>query len=130
MAVVCTEKEFEYTLEADREFPAEKRTIWILKVLSWEENRQLEKSEWKPPTRRGAQAVMVTDPKAIQRKALELGLLGWRNLLDGRGKEVTFRRDGGRIPGDLLDAIAPYAAELANAIADRAIQTPEDIKNS
>jgi len=129
MAVAVTEKEFEYVLEADRELPAEKRTVWLLKVLNWDEARQLEKSEWKPPTRRGAQAVMVTDPKAIQRKALDLGLNGWRNFRDCGGKEVVIHREGGRISGEILDAILPYAAELANAIADRAIQTPEDVKN-
>jgi hypothetical protein len=129
MAIAVTEKEFEYVLEADRDLPAEQQTTWILKVLNWDENRQLEKSEWKPPTRRGAQAVMVTDPKAIQRRALDLGLLGWRNFKSRDGTAVEFRRDGGKVPGEVLDMIAPYAAELANAIADRAIQTPEDVKN-
>lgn len=129
MAVVVTEKEFEYVVEADRELPAEEQTVWILKVLTWSEHRQLERSEWKPPTRRGAQAVMVTDPKDIQGRALNLGLLGWRNLRNRKREQVEYFREGGKLPGDLLDAIAPYAAELANAIADRAIQTPEDAKN-
>jgi hypothetical protein len=129
MAIAVTEKEFEYVLEADRDLPAERQTTWILKVLNWDENRQLEKSEWKPPTRRGASAVMVTDPKAIQRRALDFGLLGWRNFKNREGKAVEFQRDNGKVPGEVLDMIAPYAAELANAITDRAIQTPEDVKN-
>lgn len=127
-----------YVLRRERGLPAEQRTTFFLRTLTIEERAALmdvsssyDQEERTIRVPAGTQALST----------VRAGLLGWQNLKDEKGADVTFETGperavlGGhkvapptdacldRLPLDVL-------LELANAIRDASTLSDDDAKNS
>ena len=57
------------------------------------------------------------------------GVKGWSNWFDSEGKEIIFLHNNGKIKKDSLKRLnVPLSIELADAITDRHILTPEELE--
>lgn len=113
---------FDYVLRDERELPTEKQTVWHLRTLTQGEYEEIE---------RGAKLDHF-EVHATTRKVLNFGLLGYTNF-DGHPERVEAprRAEGPRsvLTSECLDAIEPYAVELANAVTNRRALSAEARKN-
>jgi len=122
---------FDYVPRALRDRPEEERVTFHLRRLSWNEKAALGKRARLRMDDQGNIEALETD-LTIARRVLDLGLLGW----DGEGEDGSLRcerrREKGRdvLTDDVLDAIEPYAIELANAIERGSELSEEAEKNS
>ena len=127
MAIAINPSEsFEFTLRADRSLPEEKRTVFMLRPLSYVERRKIEDMASVVEAETGLVRGTVG---SINDATLRLGLKGWRNFRDAKGVEVPFELEGKRlgILGSLVDPptlrtlerLHPRdAEELVNAITE------------
>jgi len=123
-------EQFEYTPRDQRELPDEDRVVFFLRPLRWREVEALELGTRFRQAGEG-QIELVDTPLTKARKILDIGLLGWRGEGDD-GFRCERRKEGKRevLTDEVLDAIHPWALELANAIEERSAQTADDRKNS
>jgi hypothetical protein len=117
-------KTWHYVLRAERDLPPAERTVWELKPLSVNDY---------------AAAIDIDSQQgpgsgAITR--IRLGLVGWRELRDGKGNEIRFAVDkDNMVKIELLDRIAATPdggmalLELSGAIRSHATWTEEEEKN-
>ncbi|MFH0903183.1 MAG: hypothetical protein V2A73_21350 [Pseudomonadota bacterium] len=128
MAVVRLQSEFEYILERERELPPEAQTTWLLRTLTYAETRSVMKTEV-ILAQSGDQKLNI-DRMGVAASVLSCGLRGWRNLQDGEGGQHVFvRAVDGSLPPKVLDLVAEFAVELANAITERSVVSKEHAKN-
>jgi len=122
---------FDYVLEDERAAPPGEQTIWKLKALTYAEKEQLGDLCFVSGTEGMS---LLQNPLRKARKILNLGLLGWERFLGEDGQPLAFRAAGEgferRIPDEVLNAIAEYAIELANAITEGATLQESTAKNS
>ena len=121
MAIAIDPREvFEYVLEADRELPEDEQTVWLLKPMSYKEERAL---------KRRLSSGKAVDLVDATEDILRDNLRGW--------KVGTFRKaDGTEIAPDVVDGKATeetlgmidhsWRTELANAITSRGRLTVKD----
>lgn len=127
MPVVPSLTEFDYILREERDLPPEARAVFRLKPLRFKDREEADRIEFRQGP--DGEPILVSDRMKTARKLLNAGLIGWTGVRDSEGKEVVFSRNGKSIPEHLLDIIAPWASELANAISENARITMEQAKN-
>lgn len=128
MATARLMKEFEYTLEAERELPVEKRTTWRLRPLNYATHREVMRTSLSMGS--DTQSIEV-DAYGKAAKILNYGLLGWTNFRDEEGTEIEFRRSAdGTLPPQVMDLLVDVAVELSNAVTERSVASKEHAKNS
>jgi hypothetical protein len=115
---------FDYVLEEDRKLPVEEQTVFHLKVLSARELAQLEDSM--STVKLGAEGTMQINSGSHVLKVLDMGLVGWDNLLNEAGGVVAFDKKDVR----RWDYLRPeWRRELTNAITEQTRPTKDEVKN-
>lgn len=126
--------EFDYVLKEERELPESEQTVFRLRPLTYREHEDIERGSKVAFERKTDRAEVLAETKAVARRVLNLGLVGWRNLRDEEGHEVEFRRlekkGSFSLPEEALDILSGVANELSNAITERSALTKEASKNS
>lgn len=126
MPTVPSLEEFDYVLRDERDLPESKRTTFRLRPLRYKEREECERLEWRDDPNG---PVLITESLKVARKTLNAGLIGWTGLKDSAGNEIKFERNGKGIKEGLLDLIAPWANELANAITRGSSLAQDEAKN-
>lgn len=129
MAVARLQQEFDYVLEAERELPPEKRTVWHLRTLNYATHREVMRTSLKLSD--GGDQLIDLDKFGIAWKVLNYGLRGWAGFRDAAGVEMECKRcaDGTLAP-QTLDMLVDVAVELSNAITERGTAQKDHAKNS
>jgi hypothetical protein len=124
--------EWDYVLKEERELPEGEKTTWILGPLTFRDWEEIVGKSLRSDIDGGIHVAVNAMTQA--RKVLNRGLRGWRNFRREDGSEVQFRtvdENGRRIlPEEVLDAVARYAIELANAITEGSRLSEGVVKNS
>jgi len=122
---VGSNKTWFYVLEQDRDRPVAERTVWELKPLSVADNAAALDSESRAGVGSGLMVRVIN------------GLVGWKNLTDSIGAEISFEVTSENVVKmELLDRIvaAPggWSAliELSGAIRNHLEWTEDERKNS
>jgi len=118
--------EFDYVLKADRDLPAEERTTFRLRPLTFREREDISTTE---AIDAGEGTKIAINRFTITRKILNYGLVGWKNLLSFQGTPLEFARTNGVLSDTTLDSIQDCATEIANAITERSQVDKELAKN-
>lgn len=131
MARALALTEFDFILESDLEAPEEERTTWRLRPLTFAEHAAIGRTE----LRQGkdeTDTVVIHDNLGTAGKAVQAGLVGWKNFKDAEGAQIEFTRDSktGKIPDRLMDEIKPFVVELSDEIFKRSTLTRTQAKNS
>ena len=108
----------EYVVRDERGLPASRRTVFKLKSLTVGEVEQLKNLLFLK--HEGEEKLLIGTQ---ERRALEMGLVGWENFVDEAGKPIAFSREN-------FDYIpAKYRTELAMEIRGEAELTEDEVKN-
>jgi len=112
---------FDYQLRVDRAPDGATdptKTIFELQVIAHRVRAEIQDSAIFAEVRRGSgEQVVHTRPAMTEARLLEAGVRGWRNFVDGEGKEIACRTPEQRslLPDLLGDP--DYVTELAEAIS-------------
>lgn len=116
---------FDYILEEDRSQPKEKQTVFHLKVLSARQLASLE--DEMAVVKLGQKGEMQMNTGSHVLKVLEIGLVGWENLLgSNNGEHIPYNKD----QVNRFDYLRPdWRREIANAITEQNALSEEQVKN-
>ena len=119
----------EYVPKTARDWPDEDQPVFLLKCLKAKESAKLQDNV--------VQAGMGDDPQmkiftgSTVLRALEMGLVGWRNFKGKDGTEAEWRENNGKPRPENFDRIPEkIRQELAGAITDGTFLTEQEEKNS
>lgn len=113
---------FDFIVEEERGLSTEEQTIFKLKNLTVRESEKIKNSLFsKHGIGKNATEQLLIGSQ--ERQSLELGLIGWENFLDKKGKPILFSSTN-------FDYIpAKYRAEIALEIRGESELLEEEVKN-
>ena len=117
----------DFVTNEDKKLPKEEQTTWLVRPLTERELRDINKSmKYNVKT----EEINVTDLE-VEAKALRLGLTGWKNFLDPKGKQVEAEFTKQKtLQATSIDRIPPgVRTSLANYITSGSRFTEDDAKN-
>lgn len=123
--IVCSKREeFDYVMEADRGQPEERQTVFRCRPLTLGEVVEIEDLVGTNMGQGGFPA------GTVHCRVIKMGLVGWRNLQDDNGVDISFQKTQDEGFDKLLERFTTaQRTELSDAIWEGSNLKAEDIKN-